>query len=70
MMEATRCGASGKALLLVPVQRHVNHINAIVAPDHDENSRFSGWNGLAIAVGGIFLALTVLGLALKPGSHR
>jgi hypothetical protein len=57
-------------LLLVPVQRHVNHINAMVAPDHDENSRFSGWNGLAIAVGGIFLALTVLGLALKPGSHR
>jgi hypothetical protein len=57
-------------LLLVPVQRHVNHINATVAPDHDENSRFSGWNGLAVAAGGIFLALMILGLTLKPGPHR
>jgi hypothetical protein len=57
-------------LLLVPVQRHVNHINAMVAPHHDENSGISGWNGLAIAVGGIFLALTILGLTLKPGPHR
>jgi hypothetical protein len=57
-------------LLLVPVQRHINHINATVAPNHDENSRFSGWNGLAIAAGGIFLALMILGLTLKPVPHR
>ena len=57
-------------LLLVPVQRHINHINAMVAPNHDENSRFSGWNGLAVAVGGIFLALMILGLTLKPVPHR
>lgn len=31
-------------LLLVPVQRHVNHINALVVPDHNKNTRFSGWN--------------------------
>jgi hypothetical protein len=57
-------------LLLVPVQRHINHINTMVAPDHDDNSRFSGWNGLAVAMGGIFLALMILGLTLKPGPHR
>jgi hypothetical protein len=57
-------------LLLVPVQRHINHINQMVAPNHDENSRFSVWNGLAIAVGGIFLALAIVGLTLKPGPHR
>ncbi len=57
-------------LLLVPVQRHVNHINAMVAPNHDENSRFSGWNGLAIAGGAIFLALAILGLTQKPGPHH
>jgi hypothetical protein len=56
-------------LLLVPVQRHINHINAMVAPNHHENSRFSGWNWLAVVVGGIFLALIILGLTLKPVPH-
>jgi len=51
-------------LLLVPVQLHVNRINALVAPDHDTNTRFSGWNWLAVAAGVIFLGLVMLGLAL------
>jgi hypothetical protein len=50
-------------LLLVPVQQHVNHINALVAPDHDKNTRFSAWNWLAVAAGGIFVGLMILGLA-------
>jgi hypothetical protein len=50
-------------LLLVPVQQHVNHINELVAPDHDKNAGFSGWNWLVVAVGGIFLALIMFGLA-------
>ena len=50
-------------LLLIPAQRHVNRINGLVAPDHDTNTRFSAWNLLAVAVGGISIALVVLGLA-------
>jgi hypothetical protein len=57
-------------LLLVPAQRHVNRINALVAPQHDGNSRFSGWNWLAVAVGGIFLGLMILGMTLKVAPHR
>jgi hypothetical protein len=49
-------------LLLVPVQQHVNHINSLVAPDHDKNSRFTAWNWLAIVVGGVFIGLIVVGL--------
>ncbi len=52
-------------LLLVPVQQHVNHINALVAPDHNKNARFSAWNWLAVVAGGIFIGLMVLGLALE-----
>ena len=53
-------------LLLIPAQRHVNHINSLVAPDHDRNARFSGWNWLAAAAGGIFLALIIIGLSMPP----
>jgi len=53
-------------LLLAPVQRHVNHINALVAPDHDKNTRFSAWNWLALVGGGIVIGLIMLGLALSP----
>jgi hypothetical protein len=50
-------------LLLVPAQRHINHINLLVAPDHDKNTRFSGWNWLAVILGVVFLGLTILGIA-------
>jgi hypothetical protein len=56
-------------LLLVPAQRHVNRINALVAPGYDENSRFSGWNWLAVVAGGIFIGLMILGLTLKVDPH-
>jgi hypothetical protein len=52
-------------LLLVPAQRHVNRINALVAPNHDKNTRFSGWNWLAVVAGGILIGLIMLGLAQK-----
>ena len=52
-------------LLLVPVQRHVNRINALVAPGHDENAHFSAWNWLAVVLGGLFIGLIMLGLAQR-----
>jgi hypothetical protein len=54
--------------LLVPAQQHINRINALVAPDHDKNSRFSAWNWLAVVIGAIFLGLVMLGLTQRsPG---
>jgi hypothetical protein len=50
-------------LVLVPVQRHINRINALVAPAHDKNARFGVLNWLALVVGGIFLGLVLLGVA-------
>ena len=50
-------------LPLITAQRHANHINALVAPEHDKNAAFSGWNWLAVVVGGILMGLIVLGLA-------
>jgi hypothetical protein len=55
-------------LLLVPAQRHVNRINALVAPDHDKNTRFSGWNWLTVVAGGTFVGLIMLGLAHNMGA--
>jgi hypothetical protein len=49
--------------VLIPVQRHINRINILVAPDHDKNTRFSAWNWLAVALGGIYVALMMFGLA-------
>jgi hypothetical protein len=56
-------------LLLAHVQRHINHINELVAPDHDRNTRFSAWNWLAVVVGGIFIGLIILGLAAPAHRH-
>jgi hypothetical protein len=50
-------------ILLIPVQVHVNQINALTAPDHDRNARFSAWNWLAVVVAGVFIGLIMLGLA-------
>jgi hypothetical protein len=49
---------------LVPVQSHVNRINAAVAPGHDANDRLTGWNWLWISVGGLILILAMIGLFL------
>jgi hypothetical protein len=56
-------------LVLALVQRHINHINELVAPDHDRNTRFSAWNWLAVVVGGIFIGLIILGLAVQARPH-
>ena len=51
-------------LPLLPVQAVANAVNARAAPGHDPNSRFRGWNIVALAVGGSLVGLNVLGLAL------
>jgi hypothetical protein len=48
-------------LMLIPVQQHINRINALAAPEHDGNSRFGAWNWVAVVAGGLFAALVVLG---------
>jgi hypothetical protein len=48
-------------VFLVPVQSHVNEINAAVAPGHSPNHRFTKWNWLAVALGGPILILAIVG---------
>lgn len=48
-------------LLLVPVQIAVNDLNAVAAPGHDVNAKFTGWNWVAALVGLPFFGLAVLG---------
>jgi hypothetical protein len=48
------------ALILVPVQQAVNDLNAVAAPGHDANTRFRGWNWVAVFVGLPFFVLIVL----------
>jgi len=51
-------------LILVPVQNAVNRVNAVLAPLHNRNSRFSGWNIAGIVVGGILVVLSLIGAFL------
>jgi hypothetical protein len=51
---------------LIPVQTEINRINAVVAPNHNANDRFSGWNWVAVVLGGPFFALTIYGSFLPP----
>ena len=48
-------------LFLLPVQAAANEINRRDFPDHEVNSRFSGWNIFGIVVGGLLMVLSVLG---------
>ncbi len=48
-------------LVLVPVQLAVNELNAVAAPGHDENSRFTVWNWVAVLLGLPFFALAIVG---------
>ncbi len=48
-------------LALLPVQVAVNAINKAAAPEHDPNSRFSGWNWFVVVFGGLTLLLAVYG---------
>jgi hypothetical protein len=49
---------------LLPVQEAVNEINLVVSPTHSPNSAFTRWNVLAVVVGGLFLALLLVGTFL------
>jgi hypothetical protein len=46
---------------ILAVQRVVNDINRVAAPDADRNARFGGWNIFGLVVGGILLALALVG---------
>jgi hypothetical protein len=45
---------------LLPVQALANRVNAVAAPDHDPNRRFTVWNWVAIVVGGALLILVIV----------
>jgi hypothetical protein len=47
-------------LVLVPVQNTINRVNAVVAPNHDRNSRFSGWNIASVVIGVILFACSII----------
>ena len=48
-------------IFLLPIQAMVNDINKIVAPTHDRNRRFTGWNIFGVIVGGLFFILVLYG---------
>ena len=48
-------------LVLFPTQNAINLLNAVVAPNHNPNSKFSGWNMAGIVVGGILFGFSVIG---------
>ncbi|MFC3653044.1 hypothetical protein ACFONN_15905 [Dyella humi] len=52
----------GSVAFLLPVQKVINDINLIEAPDHDPNAKIRGANWIAIVVGGLILALAFIGL--------
>jgi len=52
-------------VFVVPVQACANRINEHVSPDHDPNSRFTGWNVVWIVVGILLTALSIVGLTLS-----
>jgi hypothetical protein len=47
---------------LVPVQRTVNALNAVLAPETPKNDAYTGWNVVVIVVGVIFYLLLILGM--------
>jgi len=49
------------------VQAYANKINLAVAPDHERNAKFTGWNWFGIVAGGLFFALVLIGLSLPDG---
>jgi drug/metabolite transporter superfamily protein YnfA len=51
-------------LLTIPVQTYANRVNAVVAPGHDRNARFSWINIVFVVLGGGFLLLALIGAAL------
>lgn len=52
-------------LPLLRVQSAVNRVNRQLAPQADPNARFSGWNIAGALLGGLVVALAVLGLVAE-----
>jgi hypothetical protein len=53
-------------LPLLVVQRSINQLNAAVAPDASHNDSYSGLNVVMIIIGGLCLALAILGTLYHP----
>jgi hypothetical protein len=51
---------------LVPVQMAANEINLASSPNHDTNSKFSGWNIAGVVIGGPLFVLALVGTLLPP----
>lgn len=51
---------------LLVVQRSINALNAVAAPEAPRNDRYSAWNIVLIVVGGLFVLLAILGTLLPP----
>lgn len=56
--------ALAAVLFLMPVQVYANAVNDAVAPGHDRNSRFTGWNWAVAVPGGLLFVLAVIGAFL------
>ena len=52
-------------LPLLPVQAAVNRVNRQLAPEADPNARFSGWNIVGVILGGVLVALAVVGMFVE-----
>lgn len=50
----------GSGLMLLPAQQHANRLNAMAAPRHDRNARFTPLNLLAILCGSALLIAVIL----------
>jgi hypothetical protein len=55
----------GAPVFLLPMQAYANRINAKLAPAHDRNARFGWANIVWIVIGGLLLALAIVG-AMMP----
>ena len=54
-------------LFLVPVQKVINDINRMEAPDHAPNDKIRGANWIAIAAGGLVMVLALVGTFMPQG---
>jgi hypothetical protein len=51
-------------LFLLPVQQAANRINELLVPGHDRNERFTGWNIVAVLIGGVLFIVSVIAIYL------
>jgi hypothetical protein len=51
---------------MLPAQIVANRINSVAAPNHDRNTRFTGWNWLTVVIGGAIIVLDALGEFAVP----